>query len=172
MRKCMLALFGLCLLISFKLPEPVSALSCATPKPVKEEVAKSTLVFMGTAVNTNIAKYDMAVAFRVKTLWKGNPELIGKGIVVGDMWMEIKAGHDYLIFATQREGRLEANICGNSKLWSEVSQEQANELGKGEQILEQPVENRNLIYLFILGFLIVVIVPIAFYRSRRNRIRK
>ncbi|MCY9696959.1 hypothetical protein [Paenibacillus alginolyticus] len=123
MRKTILALFVICL-FSFKLNEPVSALSCAPPKSIKEELANSTVVFMGTALNSNTAKYDLSVVFSVKTLWKGDTDIIEKGIFVGDMWKEIKAGQDYLIFASQREGHLEANLCGNSKLWSEVSQEQ------------------------------------------------
>ncbi|NRF94085.1 hypothetical protein HQN89_24480 [Paenibacillus frigoriresistens] len=120
-----------------------------------------------TALNSNTAKYDLSVVFSVKTLWKGDTDIIEKGIFVGDMWKEIKAGQDYLIFASQREEHLEANLCGNSKLWSEVSQEQINELGTGKPIIEQLVKNGNHLYWFIFGFLIIAIggyIIIRFYR--------
>jgi hypothetical protein len=73
--------------------------------------------------------------------------LIEKGIYVSDMWEKIESGQDYLIFASQREGHLEANSCGNSKLWSEVNQAQINELGTGELI---PVKNGNQLYELIV----------------------
>lgn len=142
--------------VSLVLP-PVSALSCAHPKSVKEEFANSTVMFMGTALNSNTVKYNFTVVFSVKTLWKGSTDIFEKGIFVGNMWKEIKEGQDYLIFASQREGHLEANICGNSKHWSEVSQKQINELDTGNPIIEQPVKNRNQLYWLMFGFLIIAI---------------
>lgn len=171
MKKNILALFVIYLLFSFKLNETVSALSCAPPNSIKEEFANSTVVFMGTALNSNTAKYNLTVHFSVKTLWKGSTDIIEKGIFVGDMWKEIKAGQDYLIFASQREGHLEANLCGNSKLWSEVSQEQINELGTGKPIIEQSMKNGNQLYWFMFGFLIIAIggyLLIRFYRSQKQ----
>ncbi|CAN7502501.1 hypothetical protein LJR153_003509 [Paenibacillus sp. LjRoot153] len=88
MRKIILPLFVLCLLFSFKLNEPVSALSYAPPQAIKEEFANSTIVIMGTALNSNTAKYDWAVTFRVKSLWKGSTDLIEKGIYVSDCPVE------------------------------------------------------------------------------------
>ncbi|NOU89017.1 hypothetical protein GC102_25185 [Paenibacillus sp. LMG 31460] len=170
MRKFILALFVICLMFSFKLNEPVSALSCAHPKSIKEEIANSAVVFMGTALNSNTVKYDFTVVFSVKTLWKGSTDIIENGISVGNMWKEIKAGQDYLIFASQREGHLEANICGNSKDWSEVSQKQINELDTGKPIIEQSLKNRNQLYWFMFGFLIIAIggyLLIRYYRFRR-----
>lgn len=49
--------------VCFKLNEPVSALSCAHPKSIKEEFPNSTVVFKGTAFNSNTAKYDFTVVF-------------------------------------------------------------------------------------------------------------
>lgn len=169
MRKIVLALFALCLLFSFKLNEPVSALSCAPPQSIKEEFANSTIVIMGTALNSNTAKYDWTVTFRVKSLWKGSTDIIEKGILVGDMWRKIEPGQDYIIFASQREEHLEANLCGNSKLWSEVSQAQINELGSVELI---PVKNGNQLYWFMFCFLVLSFggyVVIRVYRFRRKQ---
>jgi len=172
MRRFILALFSLCLLICFKLSEPASALSCASPKSIKEELANSTVVFMGTALNPNAANYNVTVNFSAKTLWKGSTKDIEKGIIVSNMWKEIKAGEDYLIFASLRDGRVEANLCGNSKLLSEVSQEQTNDLGKGKLIIKSPVKNGNQLYWFVFSLFIIVVgsyVLIQFYHSRRKK---
>ncbi|WP_068666337.1 hypothetical protein [Paenibacillus oryzisoli] len=127
---------------------------------------------MGTALNSNTLNYNFTVAFSVKTLWKGSADRIEKGILVGNMWKDIKTGQDYLIFASQRDGHLEANICGNSKEWSEVSQKQVNGLGTGKPIFELSGKNKNLFQWFVFVTFLLAIggyLLIRYYRERRMR---
>ncbi|MDU0203981.1 hypothetical protein ACYEXS_35730 [Paenibacillus sp. MAH-36] len=162
-------LFVICLLFSIVLNEPVSAVSCAHPESIKEEFANSSIVLMGTALNSNTLENDFTVVFSLKTLWKGSTDVIEKGISIGNMWKEIIEGQDYLIFASQRDGHLEANICGNSRDWSEVNKKQIKDLNTGKLTIEQSANNRNQIYWFVFVIFIIAIVGIILIRLYRIR---
>jgi hypothetical protein len=165
MRKVISVFFVLYLFINFSFIQTSMALSCAPPRPNQDEFRDSSIVFVGTANNSNTDK--AVVNFRVKTIWKGNTDNIQKGIFVSNMWMEIKEGQDYLIYANERDGQLEANLCGNSMLWTNVNQEQLNEnFGIGQIIEQQANEKRqmnmNLFWLLsgvfvVLGGMIVIL---------------
>lgn len=166
MKKLLLLLFVLCFFISLKVNEPAYALTCARSNDMTGELAKSAAVFKGTALNPNTAEYNWTVSFDVSTLWKGNIGYIEQGIQVGDMWLTIEKGREYLILANPIEGHFAANVCGNSKLWSEVSPEQADGLGKGETFDDsywRPV------YGIVIGCLLILLcVGYLFIRYRRQ----
>jgi hypothetical protein len=159
MQKFISILFVLCLLVNFSFTKPAMALSCAKAAPIKDEFKKSSIVFMGTALNSNID--TPKVNFHVKTIWKGSMNDIQEGVFLSNMWMEVKAGQNYLLYATNRDGQLEVNICGNSQLWSDVNPKQfIEEFGTGQFIEQEETEkeqqNRNLFWL-ISGVLVLVV---------------
>jgi hypothetical protein len=59
------------------------ALSCVPPNPIIDEYNNSTIVFLGTALNSNAEGTN--VDFQVKTIWKGSSNIIAEGIIVSNM---------------------------------------------------------------------------------------
>lgn len=171
MKKIVILFFVLLVLITFKWSHITVALSCAPSKPLQDEYNLSTTVFMGTALTSN--SESLKVNFQIKTIWKGSSDSIANGIIISDMWKDIKAGQDYLMFVNNREGQSEVNLCGNSMLWSEVVQEQINEFGTG-QIIEQPIAEEEISdgkNLWLIGVIIIVIggVLTIFFRFRKQK---
>ncbi len=169
-KKLALALFVLCFSINLNVNEPVNALSCARANDLSVEFAKSTVVFKGTALNPNTGENNWTVSFDVNTLWKGNLDYIAQGIRIGDMWLNIEKGQEYLILANPIEGHMTANVCGNSTDWSMVSPEQADWLSEGETFegsFWRPV------YGIVIGCLLLVsCIGYLFIRYKGNRRHK
>ncbi len=165
-KKLVLALFVLCFSISLNVNEQVDALSCARPNDLSVEFAKSTVVFKGKALNPNTAEYNWKVSFDVNTLWKGNLDYIAQGIRIGDMWLNIEKGQEYLILANPIEGHMTGNVCGNSMLWSKVSPEQADWLSE-EETFEGSFW-RPVYGIVIGGLLLVLYIGYLFIRYQRQ----
>jgi hypothetical protein len=87
--------------------------------------------------------------------------------------MGIEEGEDYLMFVNNRGGKLEANICGNSMLSSEVNQQQIIGFGSG-QIIEEPIakkDNNGGKDFWLIGLIFIVIGGIltVSFRFRKQR---
>ncbi|GAA3411354.1 hypothetical protein ACFFNY_19840 [Paenibacillus hodogayensis] len=172
MNKIVLAIIVLLVLIQVGEPGTAHALSCVPPKSLKEEYDASALVFRGEVLRTNTA--NRKAEFEVKTIWKGSKEQIGEGIQVSDMWKSLKDGQDYIVFASGSEGQWVANICGNSRLWSELRPEQIAQLGTGIEAV--PAEARGTGKAVSGLWLIAVVIlaggaaaALVRYRSGRRR---
>lgn len=166
MKKLVLTLCVLCFFINLHVNEPVDALSCAKADLLSREFEKSTVVFKGTALNPNTREYNWMVSFDVNTLWKGKIDYIEQGIQIGDMWMNIEKGQEYLILANPIEGYMSGNLCGNSMLWSKVGPEQVDWLSEGETFESsywKPVYG-----IVIGGLLLVWCIGYLFIRYKRQ----
>ncbi|MDQ8739497.1 hypothetical protein [Paenibacillus sp. LHD-38] len=90
----------------------VEALSCAPPRPVKEEMDRSTVVFKGKAVEI---KKDGLTVFRIDEAWKGveTPQLE----IYHNGWDPFIKDTVYLVFGSVQEGMLRMNLCGRTGPW-------------------------------------------------------
>lgn len=103
-------------------PACVFACSCVPPPPPEEALANSTAVFSGT-VTEIIAPADLGgpdpvqVTFAVSNGWKGadQPTMMitttGSSASCG---FEFVKGQDYLVYATENEGRLQTGLCSRT----------------------------------------------------------
>lgn len=149
---------ALSLMFGFRVPT-ASALKCASPKSVTEEMAYSALTFKGTLVSET----SNSSTFKVSTWWKGDTSQATVKLRA-DIWVEFEPGKEYIVFAGKQDGKLSPNLCGNTALSSDLD---VTALGPGTPVLP-PVELENLTFeATALGAIIVSIMSlIAIIRSR------
>ncbi|MBI3010660.1 MAG: hypothetical protein HYY57_06740 [Candidatus Omnitrophica bacterium] len=128
------------------------ACSCLPPAPPKEALEKTDRVFLGV-VERNEAKgtpykIDMddgwqlgypykEATFRVITVWKGPSEPVVNVTTSFHSSMcgyDFQVGSEYVVYATEHEGTVSANICSRTRLRHEAQQD-LEELGKGTPVL-------------------------------------
>lgn len=105
----------------FTLPK-ATALSCAPPQPVQQEMERSSVVFKGKA--TEIKSVGLIV-FQVEKAWKGIDSPIIE--VYDNGWDPFTIGADYLVFANQRDGKLKTNLCGRTGPWDKAQEDSMKE---------------------------------------------
>lgn len=131
---------GLQLLVGFSLmaglwPGPAipeaSALSCAEPRKITEELKVSDIVFRGTLVSydENSDFMKSTYIFSVSEWWKGDLEE-GTITLHPTGWDTFEEGKEYIVFANAGKERAKARLCGNTGPSSSVD---ASSLGEGKQ---------------------------------------
>ncbi|WP_282939402.1 hypothetical protein [Paenibacillus sp. RC67] len=99
----------------------VSALSCAPPRPPKEEMGYSELVFKGRLLSETNDK----LKFQVLKAWKG--ELSETVMLQQNFWTKFQVGEEYIIFAGTDNGKLRPMLCGNTGLASSFDEQMLGE---------------------------------------------
>jgi hypothetical protein len=122
--KRILAHLAMVVMLLHVFPVPVHALKCAGPATVEEELARSTQVFMGTAMRKG---HDAVYTFEVKQVYKGK---VTRQLDVSftDMSFPVELGQTYLVYAAKYNGKLAADPCGRTKLWEQARTEDAYQL--------------------------------------------
>ncbi|EGQ27937.1 hypothetical protein HMPREF9372_0045 [Sporosarcina newyorkensis 2681] len=151
------------------LPNTSYACSCVEPGTVKEEMTQSSAVFSGKVIeiadknqnNSMQSSADpIAVVFEVEESWKG----INQTQVVvyterssASCGFEFSLHNEYLFYAHENTGNLNASICSRTTLLSAADQDM-QDLGKGERSTEQisidltteNSKNTNQLYIYLL----------------------
>ncbi|MGY5341323.1 hypothetical protein ACXFAU_02585 [Paenibacillus glucanolyticus] len=99
----------------------VSALSCAEPREVTEELKISDAVFRGTLTSSN-PEADMSKThyeFQVSEWWKGE-HTSSTVKLYSNGWESFEPGKEYIVFVDKSEKRLTPRLCGNTGLSSSV----------------------------------------------------
>ncbi|GBG05532.1 hypothetical protein PAT3040_00012 [Paenibacillus agaridevorans] len=171
----LILMIGSCLTLA-SLPS-VQALSCAEPEPAAEELARSSVAFMGQAIAAN--KEGLTI-FQVQTAWKGVAE--SRIEIYDNGWDPYEPGQTYLVFGGEREGKLRTHLCGRSGLWN-ASRELAmkdiaiqpipisSEASRIDPSSSPPSNSNALIpaLVAVAGLLAVSIVAIWLIRLRRRK---
>ncbi|MBD2844295.1 hypothetical protein IDH44_03765 [Paenibacillus sp. IB182496] len=88
------------------------ALDCAPPPAPERELGYAELVFKGTVTKQDADR----VHFDVARLWKGTA---GRVVTLSASdWVMFDTGGEYLVFASNMDGRTEPLLCGNTGLAS------------------------------------------------------
>lgn len=94
------------------------ALSCAPPQPAKQEIEQSSVVFKGRAIDI---KSGGLTIFQVEVAWKGIDDQIVE--IYDNGWDPYTKGTEYLVFGSQRDGKLKTNLCGRTGPWDTAREE-------------------------------------------------
>ncbi|MGG3283477.1 hypothetical protein [Paenibacillus solani] len=108
-----------------------SALSCAGPRPVSEELKVSATVFRGTLISYN-PKADVSqtnYVFEVAEWWKGDMKSSTITLYTNG-WESFEEGKEYVVFANKGKEKFKPRLCGNTGLSSSVD---TTSLGEGIQ---------------------------------------
>ncbi|WP_422659496.1 hypothetical protein ACK8P5_02875 [Paenibacillus sp. EC2-1] len=141
--------FALSIILGFRIPD-VSALKCASPRPVIEEMEYSTLTFKGTLV----AESNNILTFQVSKWWKGDSS---QSIVMlhSNFWTFFERGEEYVVFAGNQNKQLSPLLCGNTGPAKDVNTEL---LGPGTSVI-QPIKSEGIEFeAAVLGTLIITIM--------------
>ena len=154
MRKIMvyLVLFMVTLISVFSYSTSTSyACSCVPPGTPQEEMERSAAVFSGKVTKivdenqnnfTQSSADSLAVQIEVKDAWKGIDQ---KQVVVytardsASCGFEFEVNQEYLIYASESEGKLQTTICSRTTLLN-MAAEDMDALGEGEEITEHAGE--------------------------------
>ncbi|MGG4340809.1 hypothetical protein [Paenibacillus lautus] len=108
-----------------------SALSCAEPRKVTEELKTSDAVFRGTLASST-PKADISKSkyvFQVSEWWKGDSDS-PTIILYSNGWESFETGKEYIVFADKSGQKFKPHLCGNTGPSSSVD---VTSLGKGIQ---------------------------------------
>lgn len=114
-----------------------SALSCAGPRPVTEELKVSAAVFRGTLISyhpqTDVSQTNYV--FQVAEWWKGDMKSSTITLYTNG-WESFEEGKEYVVFANKGKEKFKPRLCGNTGLSSRVD---TAPLGEGTKP-EKPVQ--------------------------------
>ncbi len=115
-----------------------SALSCAEPRKITEELKVSDIVFRGTLVSydENSDFMKSTYTFSVSEWWKGDLEE-GTITLHPTGWDTFEEGKEYIVFANAGKEKVKARLCGNTGPSSSVDTSSLGE-GKQPEASEQP----------------------------------
>ncbi|TFB14138.1 hypothetical protein E3U55_14590 [Filobacillus milosensis] len=138
--------------VSIYLPNTSYACTCEEPGTVQEEMNQSSAVFSGKVIE----KYDenkdkktissndpIAFVFEVKESWKGINQtqvVVSTARYSGSCGYEFALNNNYLVYAQERNGELEVNLCSRTTVLPYADQD-LEELGKGKKPTEQVTIN-------------------------------
>lgn len=134
MKKGFIAMIALSLTVGLWLgadQSTVSALSCAEPRKVTEELKTSDAVFRGTLASS-IPKADISKSkyvFQVSEWWKGESDS-PTVTLHSNGWESFETGKEYIVFAEKSGEKLKPHLCGNTGPSSSVD---VTSLGEGIQ---------------------------------------
>ncbi|MFB4325757.1 hypothetical protein RB298_25885 [Priestia sp. BR_2] len=134
MKKGFLAMMALSLTIGLWLGtdhSTASALSCAEPRKVTEELKTSDAVFRGTLASSH-PKADISKSkyvFQVSEWWKGESDAPAVTLY-SNGWESFETGKEYIVFADKSGQKLKPHLCGNTGPSSSV---EVTSLGEGIQ---------------------------------------
>lgn len=131
------------------IPQPVHACSCPGVGPPAEELAKSTAVFAGKAINRRspfslVQRSDnpLYVTFEVSQVWKGPnwQTLLIRTVEDGaSCGYNFQKGEEYLVYAHGDEGDLRVSLCSRTQPLDKAT-EDLSAFGEGViPIEENPV---------------------------------
>lgn len=139
-----------------------SALSCADPRKVTEELKTSDTVFRGTLTSSNpsVEISKIKYVFQVSEWWKGDTTSATVSLY-SNGWESFELGKEYIVFADKSGQKLKPHLCGNTGLSSSVD---VTPLGEGIQPEKsvQPSENPS----GLRGIIAVVIECIRFLQGK------
>ncbi|MGG3309837.1 hypothetical protein ABER23_20715 [Paenibacillus lautus] len=124
MKKGFLAMIALSLTVGLWLGadhSTASALSCAEPRKVTEELKTSDAVFRGTLASSN-PKADISKSsyvFQVAEWWKGDSDS-PTVTLYSNGWESFETGKEYIVFADKNGQKLKPHLCGNTGSSSSV----------------------------------------------------
>lgn len=145
------AVFALCLILSFRIPD-ASALKCASKNPILEEMENSTLTFKGTL----IAESNNLLTFQVSTWWKGDSSQT-KVILHSNIWIPFEQGKEYVVLAGEQNKQLSPLLCGNTGPIADVDTEP---LGPGTDVIP-PIKPQSVEFeATVLGTIILAVMSI------------
>lgn len=127
-------------------PQPIYACSCVPPDPPADALAKSAVVFMGTAVSVREFERDdgllssadpTTVEFDVKTVWRGS---VSQTVYLTTHRSDASCGFPFVEGVTyvvySRDG-LTISLCSRTRELSKATEDLA-ELGEGYMPAEDP----------------------------------
>jgi hypothetical protein len=151
------------------------ACSCLQPAPPLKALAESDAVFSGTVVSLSepmlpTSSADlMSVEFDVAQVWKGDisqKEEIHTALSSASCGFNFEAGRDYIVYANEYGGRLQASLCSRTSLLSDA-QEDLQALGAGKAALVAQDTSPVVIGLYWAGaFLILIIAAAAVLKKK------
>ena len=134
-----------------------SALSCAPPRPPKEEMDYSELVFKGRLLTETKEK----LKFQVLTVWKG--DLHETVTLNQNYWTKFQEGEEYIIFAGRDEGKLRPKLCGNTGLASSFDE---TTLGETTVVISKSNVGLEIALAVIVGLAVVAGAGIILVKHR------
>ncbi|MDR6555079.1 hypothetical protein [Paenibacillus qinlingensis] len=153
----------------------VEALSCAAPHPTIQEMERSSVVFKGRVIET---KTEGLTVFQVEKAWKGIEDPVFEIYDTG--WDAYTIGADYLVFGSQREGKLRTNLCGGTGVWDAAQEAAMREIKLEPTVFKKEssqvsVESSNRFYqqswivlTVSLLFLIILIFSVVWIVEKRR----
>lgn len=175
---------GMFLLGSF--PAVTSACSCAELPSAESELERSKAVFSGKVLDIkdrNVNGYmTKSVIFEVTNTWKGVEEsqvIITTGEGGGDCGYPFIEGQEYLVYAIESDmygGKsLVTIICDRTNKLSTL-QNDLEVLGEGEPPTKKvdlsSTQNQTEFYIWIAGFLAIVVVLTIFLLNKQAKTDK
>jgi hypothetical protein len=166
------------------LPDAASACSCVDPGTAQQRKENNHAVFDGTVIAVKPSSLSifqsgakaLKASFHVHEVWKGQvtPELTVLTAEGSDSCgAELKEGERYLIYASERNGKLETSLCSGNTLYSEAG-EQLAEFGSGSvppapsEGLQAGESSLSGVAVWVSG-IFVVIAASAFIVYRRRK---
>lgn len=154
------AMLIMLMLLSFN--TSVEALSCAEKPSVKEEMQASELVFKGIVSGQTKQK----VQFHVTKVWKGD---VGPRLTLAqEMWIPFEDGEEYIVFASDYQGELQARLCGNTSLAAGLDE---NALGASIPITAPAISDFWKGFMIGMGVTLVIAGAVILgwmYRKKRR----
>lgn len=126
-------------------PSRASALSCAEPRPVTEELKVSAAVFRGKLISynptTDVSQTNYV--FQVAEWWKGDPKS-STITLYSNGWESFEEGQEYVVFANKGKERFKPHLCGNTGLSSSVDTAPLGEGIQPENSIVQPTKRPRI----------------------------
>jgi hypothetical protein len=166
----MLAMIG-----SIHIAPKVVALSCASPQPATQEMERSSVVFKGRVIEIKSGRLSV---FQVEKAWKGIESPIVE--IYDNGWDPYTTGTDYLVFGSQRDGKLRTNLCGRTGPWDTAQEEAMKEIKlepttfikEAPQVLVESSKQFKPqtwnVMMAILLFLIFLLFSLLWIRKKRR----
>ncbi|MCR8656072.1 hypothetical protein NV377_13905 [Paenibacillus sp. T3-5-0-4] len=142
------------------------------PRPVKEEMDLSSVVFKGKAVEIN---KDGLTVFLIDEAWKGvetsQLEIYHNG------WDPFVKNTEYLVFGSVQEGKLRMNLCGRTGPWDIAREAAMKDSGfkstKPGLSMEWDQSQHQMGYVIPASIVVVAVVLLLLFmiliRTKRKR---
>lgn len=137
-----------------------SALSCAPPRPPKEEMSYSELVFKGRLLSETEEKLN----FQALKAWKG--EVTETITLNQNHWTKFQVGEEYIIFAGHDNGKLRPMLCGHTGLASSFDE---SSLGEVTVVIPKSEIGMEIAIAIVTGLAVVAGIGITMTKRWGNK---
>lgn len=105
-------------------PHAATACSCAPPPPPNQALEEATAVFAGEVTNLETNQGQLDITLAIQQVWKGD---LGPTVAVQTPSTTAMCGYSfelgrvYLVYASDRNGRLQTNQCSRTTRLSQAT---------------------------------------------------